>query len=562
MERPLKMKKWMLVLAAAVALGVQMVGCSRSAPTSAPGVSALASGTAGAADPHSAADPPALANVLTFHNDNMRTGQNLSESILTPSNVTSAHFGKLTFLEVQGKVDAEPLHVSAMTVAGKKHNVLFVATEHDLVYAFDSDSFHQLWRVSVIPPGETPSDKRDCEQIEPEIGITATPVIDLKAGPHGTMYVVAMSKNAGGKYMQRLHSLDITTGEETHPAQLITASFPGGGPNSSNGRISFDPKQYEDRAALLLSKGVIYTTWASHCDHEPYNGWMIGLSQETLARVSTINFTPNGSEGAIWMTGDGPAVDNAGNIYLLTGNGTFDSSLNARGFPVEGDFGNSFLRLAASGGNLSIYDYFSMHNNAAESNGDEDLGSGGVMLLPDLKDASGKVRHLAVGAGKDQVIYVVDRDSMGKFNPNSDSAVYQTLPDSLRGAEFASPAYFNGTVYYCAYLSQLKAFPIANAMLPATPSSQSTTRFDYPGATPSISADGTANGIVWAVENGASGVLHAYDASNLAHELYNSNQAGLRDRFTDNKFIAPMIANGKVFVGTPTGVVVFGLLRQ
>lgn len=506
--------------------------------------------------------PPAAPNVLTFHNDAMRTGQNLNETILTPTNVDSTNFGKLVFIKVQGKVDAEPLYVSNLMVAGKKRNVLFVVTEHDLAYAFDADTFDQLWKTSVVGAGETPSDKRDCEQIEPEIGITATPVIDLSAGPHGTMYSVAMSKNADGDYFQRLHALDITSGQELISPQVITATFPGNGPNSSHSHVIFDPKQYEDRAALLLSNGVVYTTWASHCDHEPYNGWVIGFSQTTLKKVSALSLTPNGTEGAIWMTGDGPAVDPAGNVFLLTGNGTFDSNLGQTGFPAERDFGNSFLRLSTQNNTLTVYDYFSMHNNAAESNGDEDLGSGGVMLLPDLKDASGKTRHLAIGAGKDQVIYVVNRDSMGKFNPSNDNAVYQELPNALGGAEFASPAYFNGTVYYGAYLSQLRAFPITNAQLLSTPSSRSATRFDYPGTTPSISANGTSNAIVWAVENSQSGVLHAFDASNLAHELYNSNQAGTRDQFFDNKFIVPMIAGGKVFVGTPSGVMVFGLMHQ
>ena len=544
----------MLALVALLGLFVELGGCNKGShstnSTSAPQAANRA------VDPPS--DPPA--NVLTYHNDVMRTGQNLNEAILTLANVNSASFGRVAFLKVLGKVDAEPLYVSNLTLNGKKRNVLFVVTEHDLAYAFDADTFEQLWNVSVIGPGETTSDKRDCEQIEPEIGITATPVIDLAAGPHGTMYLVAMSKNANEEYFQRLHALDITTGGELQPAQVIAATFPSNGPNSSRGHVIFDAKQYEDRAALLLSNGVIYTTWASHCDHEPYNGWVIGLSQATLKRVSAISLTPNGTEGAIWMTGDGPAADSFGNVYLLTGNGTFDSNLGPTGFPAEHDFGNSFLRLSTQSNTLTVYDYFSMHNNAAESNGDEDLGSGGVMLLPDVKDATGKVHHLAVGAGKDQVIYVVNRDSMGKFNPSNDNAVYQELPSALGGAEFASPAYFNGTVYYGAYLSQLRAFPIKNAQLANMPSSQSTARFDYPGTTPSISANGSTNAIVWAVENAQSGVLHAYDAANLAHELYNSNQAGKRDQFFDNKFIVPMVAGGKVFVGTPTGVMVFGLL--
>lgn len=548
------------VLAVGVVLGliVQVSGCSKGSRTASSDSKGAASNQP--ADPP-ADPPPAPVNVLTYHNDTLRTGQNLNEGILAPANVNSANFGKLTFIKVQGKVDAEPLYVSNLTVAGKKRNVLFVVTEHDLAYAFDGDTFEQLWKTSAISSDETPSDKRDCEQIEPEIGITATPVIDLNAGPHGTIYLVAMSKNADGGYLQRLHALDITTGEEALPPQPIHAIFPSDGPNSIRGHVIFDPKQYEDRAALLLSNGVIYTTWASHCDHEPYNGWIIGLSPTTLKKVSAISLTPNGTEGAIWMTGDGPAVDAAGNVYLLTGNGTFDSNLGPTGFPAERDFGNSFLRLSTQNNSLTIYDYFSMHNNAAESNGDEDLGSGGVMLLPDQKDASGKVRHLAVGAGKDQVIYVVNRDSMGKFNTSNDNAVYQELPSALGGAEFASPAYFNGTVYYGAYLSQLRAFPVTNAKLASTPSSQTSTRFDYPGTTPSISANGTSNAIVWAVENSQSGVLHAFDATNLGRELYNSNQAGQRDQFFDNKFIVPMVAGGKVYVGTPTGVMVFGLLH-
>jgi len=557
MERSLRLEKWVLILAVLAGLVPYLNGCRKSSRSGTSDPRSPASSRA--ADPPSDPPPSALTNVLTFHNDVMRTGQNLNESVLTPANVNSASFGRVGFLKVRGKVDAEPLYVSKLVVAGETRNVLFVVTEHDMAYAFDADTFALLWSVSLFGPGETPSDKRDCEQIEPEIGVTATPVIDLKAGGHGTMYVVAMSKNSSGEYFQRLHALDLTTGAEQDPPQLITATLPGNGPNSSHGRVTFVPKQYEDRAALLLSNGVIYTTWASHCDHEPYNSWIIGLSQATLKPVSAISLTPNGTDGAIWMTGDGPAADAAGNIYVLTGNGTFDSNLTANGFPAERDFGNSFLELKMPGNKLSVYDYFSMHNNAAETNGDEDLGSGGVLLLPDMQNSSGKVLHLAIGAGKDQIIYVVNRDAMGKFNPKNDAEVYQELPNSLGGAEFASPAYFNNTVYYGATLAPLKAFPIVNAMLADTPSSLSANRFDYPGTTPSISANGTANAIVWAVENANSGVLHAFDAANLAHELYNSSQAGSRDQFYDNKFITPMIAGGKVFVGTPTGVMVFGL---
>ncbi len=552
----LRLGTCMLAFAAILVSGLRMWGCNDMDPKPATNASA----TAQPADPPPTV--PADPIVWTYHNDSMRSGQNLNETILTPANVASATFGKVAYLKVQGKVDAEPLYVSNLKIVGKKHNVVFVVTEHNLAYAFDADTFAQLWRVSLGAAGEVPSDKRDCEQTEPEIGITATPVIDLNAGPRGTMYVVATSKDSSENYYHRLHALDLTTGADERPAQVISADFPGNGPNSTNGRVVFDRKQYKERAALLLSNGLIFTTWASHCDHEPYNGWVIALSATTLKPVTAISLTPNGTEGSIWMTGNGPAVDQAGNIYSLDGNGTFDSALDAHGFPAELDFGNAFLKLSVQGNALGVYDYFAMHNTAAESNGDEDLGSGGILLLPDVKDASGKTRHLAVGAGKDQVIYVVDRDSMGKFNPGNDNAIYQELPNALGGAEFASPAYFNGVVYYGAYLSPLKAFPVVNAFLANSPSSQSATRFDYPGTTPSISANGNSNAIVWAAENAnTAGVLHAYDATNLGRELYNSNQAGNRDHFVNNKFIVPMVAGGKIFVGTPNGVIVFGLLH-
>jgi outer membrane protein assembly factor BamB len=568
-----------LVLAAALAFAVLFSGCnqhsktvkSESQPESKPVVQAEAPDPPAGLPPNPAVDPaidppppPSDPNVLTFHNDTMRTGQNLNERILTPANVNAKSFGKVAFLEVQGKVDAEPLYVSGLRVKGNKRNVVFIVTEHDLAYAFDADTFAQLWRVSMIPPGEAPSDKRDCEQIEPEIGITATPVIDLKAGSHGTMYLVAMSKNSKGNYFQRLHALDITTGADRLPPSTITATYPTTDSSGHSGRIVFDPKQYKERSALLLSNGVIYTAWASHCDHDPYNSWVIGLSAKTLKGVNALCLTPNGTEASIWMTGNGPAVDQAGNIYLLLGNGTFDSSLDEHGFPTERDFGNAFVKLESRGNYLGVYDYFVMHNTAAESNGDEDLGSGGLIVLPDMKDVRGNVRHLAVGAGKDQAIYVVNRDAMGKFNPANDNAIYQELPNALSGAEFGSPAYFNGVIYYGAYLAPMKAFPIVNARLAPSPSSQTKARFDYPGVIPSISADASSNGIVWVVEavNSDKGVLHAFDPANLAHELYNSNQApNGRDHFRSNKFITPAIAGGKVFVGTRTGVIVFGLLH-
>ena len=503
-------------------------------------------------------------NVTTYHNDNARSGQNLTETTLTPANVNSSSFGKLFVIAVDGKVDAQPLYLAQVSIPNNgAHNVLYVATEHGSVYGFDADSGSMLWQVSTLAAGETTSDDHGCGQIVPEIGVTSTPVIDPKAGPNGTIYVVAMSKDGAGNYHQRLHALDVTTGaEEFSGPQNIQASFPGTGDNSSGGSVVFAPGQYAERAGLLLLNGVVYTAWTSHCDIRPYTGWIMGFNQTTLAQVSVLNLTPNGNEGSIWMSGAGLAADTSGNIFLLDANGTFDSTLNANDFPSQGDFGNAFLKISTANGQLSVADYFEMFNQGTENDSDEDLGSGGALVLPDLTDGLGHTHHLAVGAGKDSNIYVVDRDVMGKFNPNANH-LYQEIQGALSGSIFSMPAYFNNTVYYGAVGDNIKAFAISNAQLSFTPTSQTGNAFGYPGATPSISASGTSNAILWAAENGSVAVLHAYDATNLSRELYNSNQAaGGRDRFgTGNKFITPMITNGKVYVGTTNDVGVFGLLR-
>lgn len=497
-------------------------------------------------------------DVLTYHNDLARTGQNLNEAILTPANVNASSFGKIGFFPVDGKVDAQPLYVSNLTIPAQgAHNVLFVATEHDSVYAFDADSGAKLWQVSLLGPGETTSDARNCSQVVPEIGITATPAIDRV---RGVIYVVTMSKNTSGNYFQRLHALDLMNGNETLGGPVnIQASFPGNGANSVNGQVTFDPKQYKERAGLLLLNGVVYTGWASHCDIPPYTGWIIGYDATTLARAAVLNLTPNGSEGSIWMSDTAMAADGVGNIYFLDANGTFDTTLNANGFPVNGDFGNAFMKVSSAGG-LKVADYFATFDTVQQSAVDADLGSGGAIVLPAFTDASGQTRHLAVGAGKDQTIYVADRDNMGKFDPTKNN-IYQQLSGVLAGQAFSMPAYFNNVLYYGAVNDSLKAFSISAARLSGTPVAQSSNTFPYPGTTPSVSANGSGNGIVWAAENGATAVLHAYDATNIAHELYNSNQAGTRDQFgTGNKFITPTVVNGKVYVGTTNGVAVFGLL--
>jgi PQQ-like domain len=500
-------------------------------------------------------------DVVTYHNDIARTGLNPNEGVLTPAAVTSSKFGLLRTLGVDGNVDAEPLYLSGLTVGGAQRNVVFAATEHDSVYAFDADTGAQIWKSSILGANETTSGDHGCGQITPEIGITSTPVIDRAAGPHGTVFVVGMSQDQTGNYHQRLHALDATTGAELAGSPTeVHATYPGTGANSSGGMVVFDPGQYAERVGLLLMNGVIYMGWTSHCDQEPYTGWLMGYSETTLAQSSVLNLTPNGSDGSIWMSGTGLAADATGNIYFLDANGTFDTTLNAGGFPVNGDYGNGFLKVSTTGNTLAVADYFEPSNTMAESASDQDLGSGGVLVLPDVQDGSGTVRHLAVGAGKDQKIYVVNRDSMGKFNSQNDSAVYQEISGAIGGV-WSMPAYFNHTVYYGAVGDVLKAFPITNAQLATASTKQSANNFSYPGTTPSVSANGTTNGIVWAVENASPAVLHAYDATDL-QEIYNSNQAASgRDHFgSGNKFITPLVANGKVFVGTPSGVAVLGLL--
>ncbi len=504
-------------------------------------------------------------DVLTYHNDNLRTGQNLTEVFLTPSSVRASTFGKLYTVAMDGKVDAQPLYVSKLAIPGKgTHNVVFAATEHDSVYAFDARNGSIIWRRSLLKSGETTSDARDCEQVVPEIGITSTPVIDRTAGPHGTIYVVAMSKEPGVRYHQRLHALDLATGAEQFGGPVeITASVPGTGDDSSNGAVVFRPGRYKERASLLLAGGVVYTSWSSHCDIRPYTGWVIGYNRLTLARTSVFNFVPNGSEAAVWGSGAGPAEGPGGFLFFATGNGTFDStSIDARGFPSRGNFGNAFVKLRPVNGKLAVADYWTMFNSVSESNVDLDLGSGGVLLLPDQKNAAGKTVYLGIGGGKDRHIYVFDRSNMGKYDSRANNTLYQELPNALGGPIFGVPAWFDGNVYFGAVRDVIRAFKVRGARLSSTPSSTTALSYGYPGATPSISANGTRNGILWAVENETTAVLHAYDAQNLGNELYHSNQApGGRDQVgPGNKFVTPTVTNGKVFVATAKGVTVFGLL--
>ena len=497
------------------------------------------------------------ADVLTYHNDNDRTGQDLDETTLTPANVNASSFGKLFTDPVDGYVYAEPLTTANLAIPGQgTHNVVFVATEHDSVYAFDADHpGAPLWHVSFINPaaGVTTVPATADYQLDmyPEVGITGTPVIDPATG---TLYVIAETQVAGpsGTHdVDTLHALDITTGAEKFGGpQVIATSVRGKGIGQGpKGVVAFNADDELQRPALLLSKGVVYSAYGSLGDYGPFHGWIIGNSASTLKTVATFNDTPNGSEGGIWMSGGGLAADAAGSIYAQTGNGTFN--------PKSGGYGDSIIKLNHS---LKVTDYFTPSNQAALSAQDKDLGSGGPILAP---DQPGKVPHVLVGGGKDGTLFTVNRDKLGHYTTKPNPSVSVMASGH---PVFSVPAYYNGSVYITSVGDVLKQYSLANGAL-GGPVSQTTASFGYPGATPAVSADGDTSGIVWALQNsgtrGAPGqsVLHAYDATNVGRELYNSNQAGTRDQSgLAVKFTVPTVSNGKVYVGTQGGLTAYGLL--
>ncbi len=519
-------------------------------------------------------DSDAQTSVWTAHNDNARSGLNAVETALTHTNVNANGFGQIFSQPVDGPVYAQPLVVAGVAIPNQgTHNVVFVATMHDSVYAFDADSAAgsnapALWHASFINPAAgitaplttdaVDYPYQDCQTFAGEIGVVGTPVIDTNSG---TLFVVARTKEPLPPpnsqvltQVQRLHALDLSTGaERPNSPVVIAASVPGTGDGSSGGVASFNPARELQRSALLLSGGVVYIAWASYCDHDPYHGWIIGYDAQTLQQTGVFNDTPNGSEGGIWMSGGGPAAAPDGTIYCLTGNGTFD----AGGTPQ--DFGDSFLKLNA---NLTLADYFTPYDQASLAAADQDLGSGGAVLLPDTAGSLAHP-HLVIGCGKEGKIYLVDRDNLGHFNPTADSEIVQGV--ILGATVFGLPALFNHQIYFQGVGLPLKAFAISNAVINPTPVSQTTDTVTFRGATPSISANGTNNGIVWelgpAPALGVAG-LRAYNADNLNAKLYDSYlswQAGAPDRITFVKFALPTIANGKVYVGTTNSLAVFGL---
>jgi hypothetical protein len=500
-------------------------------------------------------------DILTNRGDNARTGLNSTETILNPANVASTAFGLLYNQPVDGQVFAQPLYVSNQSVTTNGQNivanVLYVATEHDSLYAFNADTGAQLWQTSLLRAGESPVQHADTGCVDSpsgEIGITATPVIDRSAGPNGTIFVLMAGKN-GTNFFHRLHAIDLSNGQDRITPVVIAASVTGAGPATT-----FVALQQRSRSALLLANHTIYTAWASYCDTAPYAGWIIAYNENTLSQTGVLNTDPDGipstsgsSGNSIWQSGNGPAVDANGNIYVATGNGPFDTNLTG-GFPTHPDFGDSVLKILPT---LSIADYFTPFDQANDSAQDLDLGSAGPMVV-DIPDSSQVIHHLLVQSGKDTNLYVLDRTNLGKFNPNNNSQIYQELPGAIPGGAWSSPAYFNGSVYYGGSGAAIFQFPFsAQAMLNA-PSSQTSTNFAYPGATPTISSNGNSNGIVWAYEVNSSGnaVLHAYDATNLATELYNSGNLNIGAAVV---FGVPTVCNGKVFVGTPNSIAAFGI---
>ena len=490
----------------------------------------------------------AQVSVLTYQYDTTRAGVNSRERILTPANVNSKRFGKLFAVGVDGYIYGQPLYLPDVSIAGGTHNVVFVATEHDSVYAFDADSPQLLWQVSFLDPANgvtsVPTSDVNCEvQISPEIGITSTPVIDAASN---TIYVVAMTKE-NGSYFHRLHALDVATGAE-RPGSPVTiqASSPGTG----DGGIvdTLIPKNYKQRTGLLLLNGVVYFGMASHCDNNTYHGWFLGYDAGSLRQVAMFNATPNGAMGSFWMGGAAPAVDSDGNIYLVSANGTFDAAAGGA------DFGESYLKLSANRG-LALADYFTPFNVGALDEEDEDTGSSGVVLLPD--EAGSPARpHLLVGAGKEGRVYLLDRDHLGQWQQGSDSQIPQSIPSAVRSA-YGNAAYFNGTVYFCGANDFLRAFPVANATLGIP--TISTFTYPFPGCVPTISANGVSNGVLWTID--ASPALRAYNPADVTTELYDSNQNAARDALEGSvKFTVPAVVNGKVYVPTPWALVVYGLL--
>jgi outer membrane protein assembly factor BamB len=504
--------------------------------------------------------------VTTYQNDTYRSGANTRETTLTPSNVNAAQFGRLAAFNVRGFVYAQPLYVPNVNINGTLHNVVYVATEHDQVYAFDVNSGQQLWQKNLlISTGPliqvnpvSSSDVGGCGDLVPEIGITGTPVIDVA---NNEMFLIAKTKELNlvtqtTSFFQTIYALDIRTGGLRNPPRRVTGRVPGTGQGSQGGFLTFDPLAEGQRASLLLSNGQVFAAWASHCDYNAYHGWIISYDEVALLPTGTFVDTPNGREGGYWGGGSGPAADSAGSIYVASGNGSYDN---------QSDYGDSILRLTWSNSGLALADYFTPWDQLTLDNNDTDVGSGGVTLLPDQPGTT--YPHLLVQVGKEGTIDLVNRDNMGQFHPGNDDQIVQTLPFIIGGV-WGGPAFWNNNAYFGGQYDQLKAFAFdpQTQLLSTVPTSETPEAFSFPGPTPAVSSNGTSNGIVWIIETdnfgGGLAVLRAYNANNLATELYNSAQNPSRDSAGFAvKFAVPTVADGHVFVGAENQVAVYGPLH-
>ncbi|HEY3940401.1 MAG TPA: hypothetical protein VGL97_23440 [Bryobacteraceae bacterium] len=503
------------------------------------------------------------AQVTTSQYDNARTGADVHETILNPRNVNATQFGKLFRFSVDGDVYAQPLYLPSLPIPGKgTHDVVFVATERDSVYAFDAagNPAAPLWKVNFTDRarGITTLSQQNasCPFIAPALGITSTPVIDRDSG---TLYVLVRTKE-GDRFWQRLHALDVRTGREKSSGPVVIAGSvenkTGGFLGLLSGTVSFLALHENPRAALLLDHGRLYLTWASSCDVGPYHGWVIAYDARTLKQIGIFNTSPDAGLSGIWQSDTGPAADEDGNVFVATGNGVFDAASGGR------DYGDSVLKLGWTAAGLFVRDYFTPFDQAALNRTDGDLGSGGPLVIPTQPGSS--ARLLAV-AGKGAELYLINRDHMGRFHAENNRHAVQTI--GLGGGLFGAPAYWNGHLYCVASDDALKDFAIKGGRLSDQPVAQSRARFLHPGAIPSISANGTTDAIVWLIEvssghsSDTPAVLRAYDAANVTNELYNSATNSERDRAAAAlHFTIPMVADGRVYLPASGEVDVYGLL--
>ena len=551
-----------------------------------------------------------LKGIFTYHNDNARDGINTREFALSSSTVATSTFGKLFSCKVDGAVYAQPLWLRGVSIAGGTHNVIVVATQHDSVYVFDADAKPCVtyWHVNLLDTlhggtsGEAPVKWNDVGycygDIYPEAGVTGTPVIDATTK---TIYAVSASESnarnsgncirASGNFYHRLHALDVATGSEKYNAPVtIAASVPGTGDGSLNGMVSFDSQHHHQRSGLAEAGGKIYVAFAAHEDATPYHGWVIAYKAINVQQqMAVFNTTPNGingADGGIWAGGSAPAVDSGGDVYISTGNGVFDELPP----PPNDDYGDSILRLhyvagsTLNGVNLSISGYFTPYDQLALSQSDSDLGSGGVVLFPNQTGSGPK--SLLTEVGKEGVVYLIDRNSMGQYNSSNNNQIAQSFTGPPYGL-WGVPALWRNNLYVGGQYDAVRQFTFnpTTELFNTSVASQTSSAFGYPGAIPSVSSQTSAHGIVWAIDSSLYGyanpntgvncsvvplpaacsgpaILHAYNALNLAQEYWNSTQAASnRDRAGNAvKFVPPTVANGKVYVGTRTEVDVYGLL--